>query len=252
MHERWRRLLVEREVAPAEVAAIERQLGLERDDFGPLEAMEEITDPTGKAWFLLPTDVGDDEVRRAVLLTYVLNVGTGYGLTSEVNDFAETAYSSAEVRRIGERQAANAWTYRRAVGVVHGNGGRLVTTPNGMLMGAGGSRGLRLLSRRGGTTWGDLFLLNLPARDGGERVLRSVIGSGRANVRRPDGSFAPGRLPLARLLHHEERHARQWARRGPVRFAGGYLWEQVRRGNQTEQDAGLGDGGYRRPADWRS
>ncbi|OBI58519.1 hypothetical protein [Mycobacterium sp. E796] len=52
------------------------------------------------------------------------------------------------------------------------------------------------------------------------------------------------------VLHHEERHCRQWAAKGYLGMLGGYGWELVRelafgKTNRLEEDAGLSDGGYR-------
>src|SRR6202012_4781719 len=98
------------------------------------------------------------------LMTYIVNAGTGYAKAGEApgvtNYFCETPYSAAEVTRIVERQRANSWSYRRDVRFVHANGGRLVATPNGMLMGLGGNVLLRFFSQQGGTAWGDIFMVN--------------------------------------------------------------------------------------------
>ncbi|EUA53576.1 hypothetical protein I550_5214 [Mycobacterium intracellulare 1956] len=52
------------------------------------------------------------------------------------------------------------------------------------------------------------------------------------------------------MLHHEERHAQQWAARGYLGMLTGYgreLFRELAFGatNRLEADAGLADGGYR-------
>jgi hypothetical protein len=238
----WLRNAQRRGVARHVVADIARRHAVTPQAFEVLEGMGEIRDPGGRSYFLMPRGATGDDARRAALLTYVLNAGTGYRTAGRPGDFPATPYSAGEVARIAERQRANGWTYSRDVRFVHRNGGRLVTTPNGMLMGAGGNRIQRQFSRRGGTTWGDIFMLNLgnvgqvpdPAAE-----LRRIVRSGRA-----------GRLDLDRLLHHEERHSRQWAARGYAGMVRDYGWELLRelafrKTNRLEEDAGLSDGGYR-------
>ena len=172
-------------------------------------------------------------------MTYVLNAGTDYGKAGRrPADFAETPYSAAEVTRIINRQKANRWSYSRDVRFVHRNGGRLVTTPNGILMGLGGNRMQRQFSQRGGTTWGDIFMVNMSTTDPAEQ-LRRIVRSGRAH-----------NLDLDRVLHHEERHCQQWAAKGYTGMLRDYSRELVRelvfrKTNRLEEDAGLHDGGYR-------
>jgi hypothetical protein len=227
---------------PAEVLAeIARRHAITAESFAILGRAEEITDPHGKSFFLLPLGISGADARRATLMTYVFNAGTGYGEAGgRPTDFPPTPYRAAEVERIIKRQKANRWSYSRDVRFVHRNGGRLVTTPNGILMGLGGNWLQRQFSRRGGTTWGDIFMINGdPPADPAER-LRRIVRSGLAR-NSPD---------LDRVLHHEERHCRQWAARGYLGMLGGYGWELVRelafgRTNRFEEDAGLSDGGYR-------
>lgn len=219
---------------------IVRQHHVTRDSFRALDVMEQITDPDGKSFFVIPPGTTGNDARRAVLLTYVLNAGTGYGRTGRGNDFPETAYGAAEVLRIIERQRANRWSYE-AVRSICGTGGCLVSTPNGLLMGLGGSRIHAPFSHRGGTTWGDLFMVNLNRVADPIGRLRDIIESGRSY---------PGAPPLDRLLHHEEMHARQWAALGPIQLPARYLAEEVRTRimggtNKFEREAGLSDGGYR-------
>jgi uncharacterized protein YheU (UPF0270 family) len=241
---RWLENAARRGIARATIDDIVRCHGVGPEDFAVLDRLDEVTGPLGTSYFVLPADVGAADARRAVLMTYVLNAGTDYGTTGAVNDFDETPYSAGEVQRIVDRQAANDWTYDRVVALVHRAGARMVTTPHGTLMGLGGNRLLGLFVQRGGTTYGDLFMLNIRRVDALVELCETVR-SGRARYQRADGTTYGGRLPLDRLLHHEERHAQQWAAAGPVRFVASYARDQVRRTNRIEEDAGLGDGGYR-------
>ncbi len=200
-----------------------------------LQECDEITDRLGKSFFLLPPSAGGADARMAVLLAYILNAGTDYGTTAE-SDFPETPYSATEVMRIMDRQRANSWSYDRDVAFVHRNGGRLVATPHGILMGMGGNWIQRLFSQRGGTTWGDIFMVNTGRVDDPARLLRDIIGS-------------RGTLDLDRLLHHEERHSAQWAALGYAGMLRAYSWELLRelifrKTNRLELAAGLRDGGY--------
>ena len=108
-----------------------------------------------------------------------------------------------------------------------------------MLMGLGGNWIQRQFSQRGGTTWGDIFMVNIGDRAYPAERLRRIVRSGCAS-----------NLDLDRLLHHEERHSRQWAAKGHAGMLRDYGWELVRelvfaKANRLEQDAGLSDGGYR-------
>lgn len=241
--QRWLANAARRAVAPDVVVEIAEKHGIDEAALGVLNSFEEITDPHGKSFFLIAPGTRGDDVRQAVLLTYVLNAGTDYGTAGSrsgvVNDFAEVDYSAAEVRRIVNRQRANSWSYDRDVAFVERNGGRLVTTPNGILMGAGGNWLQRLFSQRGGTTWGDIFMLNTARGADPAEALRGIIGSRAGHT----GA-------LDRLLHHEERHCVQWATLGYAGMLRSYAWELFRelifrRTNRLEQDAGLRDGGYR-------
>jgi hypothetical protein len=244
-YRRWLLNAARRGVPADTIVDVARTHALRPDDFAVLDGLEEITDPDGRSFFLLPDDIGGDDARRAVLMTYVHDAGTGYGADGQETDFTPTPYSAVEVQRIIDRQGANRWTYRDDVGFVHRNGARLVTTPNGMLMGLGGNWLQGLYSQRGGTTYGDVFMVNIDRVDDPAAELRLLVGGGVARYQGDDGSTYRGRLDLHRLLHHEERHSQQWARKGFGGFLVSYAWEQVRRRNDTEEDAGLGDGGYR-------
>ncbi|OBH70913.1 hypothetical protein A5682_09365 [Mycobacterium mantenii] len=248
---RWRDN-AERRGVPARVATeIARRHGVTDAHFGVLEDMAEFTDPHGKSFFLVPSYADGARARDAVLMTYILNADTGYGKPAErPTDFPATPYGAAEVARIMARQNANRWSYTRDVPFVHRNGGRLVTTPNGMLMGLGGNRIQRLFSQRGGTTWGDIFMVNTGrVSDPGEQLGR-IVSSGRAWYLDAAGTPRASRLDLDRVLHHEERHAAQWADRGYLGMLAGYGRELLRELifgaiNRLEEDAGLADGGYR-------
>jgi len=93
---------------------------------------------------------------------------------------------------------------------------------------------------RGGTTWGDIFMINGGTLTDPAERLRRIVQSGHAWHG----------LDLERVLHHEERHCRQWAAKGYAGMLGGYGWELARelvfrKTNRLEEDAGLSDGGYR-------
>ncbi len=108
-----------------------------------------------------------------------------------------------------------------------------------MLMGLGGNLIQRQFSRRGGTAWGDVFMVNMGYLTDPAQRLRQIVRSGRA-----------GNLDLDRLLHHEERHSQQWAAKGYAGMLRDYSRELIRewvfgKTNRLEEDAGLSDGGYR-------
>ncbi|MCL3816872.1 WXG100 family type VII secretion target [Aeromicrobium wangtongii] len=134
----WLENAARRGVSAETILDIARTHDIGPDDFAVLDGLEEVKDRDGKSFFVLPDDISDDDARKAVLMTYILNAGTDYGSASTDNDFDETPYSADEVQRIIDRQERNDWSYKDDVDFVHGNGGRLVTTPNGMLMGLGG------------------------------------------------------------------------------------------------------------------
>lgn len=248
-HAAWLRNAELRNVAPGVVVEIARRNALTPHSFRVLRDMEEIRDPGGKSFFLLPRGTTGTDARRAALLTYVLNAGTGYGAPGRLADFPAADYCPGEVARIAARQSANGWTYTRDVRFVDRNGGRLVTTPNGMLMGAGGNAIQRLFSWRGGTCWGDLFMVNTGRLSDPADLLRRIVRSGHAWYL-DGGEHRESGLDLDRLLHHEERHSRQWADKGYAGMVKDYGRELLRelvfrRLNRFEEEAGLSDGGYR-------
>jgi len=110
-------------------------------------------------------------------------------------------------------------------------------------MGLGGNFVQDRFSLKGGTTWGDTFMLNIDNPDDAAGQLREVAKSGQAWYEGDSGA-RPGDLDMDRLLHHEERHSQQWGREGYSGFIASYGWEQITGGNGTEEDAGLRDGGY--------
>ena len=248
-YRQWLENAVRRGVSIDTIKQIAADHHIRPEDFAILDGMEEIREDEdgngiSKSYFLMPTDISGDDAAKAVRMTYILNAGTDYGTEGESTDFGPTPYGSEELQRIVDRQRDNDWSYNDDVGFVHDNGGRLVTTPNGMMMGLGGNLIQDQFSQRGGTTWGDTFMLNIDDPQDPAQQLREVAGSGHAWY---DGDGGPqrGDLDMDRLLHHEERHSQQWAREGYTGFLASYAWEQLTGGNETEEDAGLSDGGYR-------
>lgn len=231
-------------IAPEVLVEIARRHGITPEDFEIFDGMKEIKDTDGKSFFLLPDDISGDDARKAVLMTYVLNAGTDYGDAGRrpgvKNDFAETPYSADEVQRIIDRQEDNSWSYNDDVGFVHGNGGRLVTTPNGMMMGLGGNELQDLYSAKGGTAWGDTFMVNIDDPADPAAQLEDIVESGRAWYTDDNGKPYEGSLDLDRLLHHEERHSQQWAEHEHL----GMGWRLLTDSRGLEEDAGLSDGGY--------
>jgi hypothetical protein len=252
-HDKWLENAQRRGV-PAETRVdIARRHGISPESFNILEKLEEIRDPDGKSFFLLPPSASGDHARSVALITYVFNAGTGYGKAGkQPPDFPETPYSAAEVQRIFNRQNANSWSYARDVRFVHRNGARLVATPNGILMGLGGNWIQRQFSQQGGTAWGDIFMVNISVPSDPVAQLRRIVRSGHIWYTDANGRPFEGNLDLDRVLHHEERHCQQWAAKGYARMLRDYSWEVLRervfgKANRLEEYAGLSDGGY--PAD---
>ncbi|MFD3703411.1 hypothetical protein ACFWUP_09715 [Nocardia sp. NPDC058658] len=214
------------------------------DDFAILDRLEPITDPDGKTYFQLPYDISGDDAKRAVVMSYILNGGTDYDAAAsssyQPNDFLETPYSSSEIQRIIDRQDKNSWTYSQDVSFVNNNGGSLVATPNGMLMGLGGNMLQSVYSQLGGTTYGDIFMLNIDYPLDPADKLQQVVESGNKWGEKGITTFNTGR-DLDPLLHHEERHSQQWAQKGFL----GMLWAAGTNMDGLEEDAGLRDGGYK-------
>lgn len=225
---------------------IARQQRITPDSFAVFDGMEEIKDRDGKSFFLIAKGASLADIRKATLMTYILNAGTDYGAAPGIKDYAETPYSAAEVQRIAARQADNLWSYGGAW-AIESTGGSLVSTPNGMLMGLGG-RIQDTLSCQGGTTYGDVFMVNVDHAAAPADQLRTIVHSGVAEGADNTGDPARNeRLDLDRVLHHEERHSQQYARLGPVAMGIAYGEEALRTGlfggdNWFEKDAGLRDG----------
>jgi hypothetical protein len=241
----WLENAARQEVSPSVLIDIARRHNITQEDFEILEGMEEVKDPDGKSFFLLPEGTSGDDANKAVLMTYILNAGTDYGDAGKrpgvKNDFPETPYSADEVQRIIDRQESNDWSYDDDVEFVDDNGGRLATTPNGMLMGAGGNGLQDLYSQNAGTTWGDIFMVDIDDPDDAGQQLSDIVESGHVWYTDDNGRAYEGSLDLDRFLHHEERHSQQWADKGYA----GMLWDYAWNSDELEEDAGLSDGGYR-------
>ena len=254
-YQEWLQNAQKRGIDPYVIASIVLNNDITAEDFSVLDGWTAVQDPDGWTYFQVPPGTSGDDARKAVLMTYILNCGTGYDEAGEqagiTNDFTETPYSSAEVQRIIHRQGENSWSYDEDVGFVQSNGGRLMTTPNGMLMGLGGNWLQDRYSLNGGTTFGDIFMLNIdgPRGDAAAAMLQQVAESGSAWYEDDNGPYQ-GSLDLDRLLHHEERHSQQWARLGYAEFLAAYggaevwTWLPWTGPNHFEADAGLEDGGY--------
>ncbi|MEH3033788.1 MAG: hypothetical protein PGN07_07045 [Aeromicrobium erythreum] len=262
MYRRWLENALLQDVSILTIRDVVEEHDIQPDDFDVLEGMEEVRDDTGKSFFVLPEGMSGDDARKAVLMTYVFNARTEYA-DSGGTEFDEAPYGSTEIQRIIDRQDANSFTYDDDVSFVDVNGGRLATTPNGMLMGLGGNPLQDLYSQAGGSTWGDIFMLNIDDPDDTHATLVDVIESGNQWREGDDGPYEDSSLDLDRLLHHEERHSRQWADEGYLGFITGYANESIDvdwkgwgpfrapiphqvegRDNSYEVDAGLADGGY--------
>lgn len=251
----WLQNAAKKGVPPQFIVDIARQQHITPASFDILKGMERVvdnnrasSDPSDdNTYFLLPAGTSAGDARRAVLMTYIVNAGTGYKKGNPITDFAETPYAANEVQRIADRQASNSWSYEQ-IPRLAGSGGRFATTPNGMLMGLGGGFIQNQLSRQAGSTYGDVFLINIDhPTDAGEQ-LRKVIGSGQMWYDGPGGACRQDR-DIDRVLHHEERHSAQWAALGPVEFVKQYAISLgaerlTGRRNPFETNAGASDGGY--------
>ncbi|MDR0959635.1 MAG: hypothetical protein LBM23_04650 [Propionibacteriaceae bacterium] len=208
---------------------------------------EWLTDPDGHRYLLLPADVTPHTAAQAALTTALGNKGSAYEAIGGT-DYSSRSFDAVETRRIRLRQVANRWSYRFLPWMSR-HGARFVTTPEGILLGLGLSWCGGVLTQRGGTIWGDVFLLNIDRCDDPAEALRTIVATGLVPRTPPsDGAgddLTFTRRSLARLLHHEEIHAQQWADRGVVGFALAYLRDLVTRNETLEAAAGLGDGGYR-------
>lgn len=251
----WLQNAADNGVPPEVIAEIAREHHITPQSFDVLNGLERMTDDNGtpdpsddKDYFLLPPDATPEQARQATLMTYIYNAGTGYADGNPDNNFAETPYSADEVQRIIERQSKNAWSYDK-IPEFTDRGGRFVTTPNGMMMGLGGDWIQETLSQQGGSTYGDMFALNIDNPSDPVAQLRGVVESGKTWQDDAGGEATQRRLDLDRLLHHEERHSQQWAERGFERmieeYAVGLGYDQIP-GNENpfEVNAGHEDGGY--------
>ncbi|GAT01790.1 uncharacterized protein RMCFA_1902 [Mycolicibacterium fortuitum subsp. acetamidolyticum] len=115
-------------------------------------------------------------------------------------------------------------------------------------MGLGGNMVEDQLSQLGGSTVGDVFLVNIDNPADPAQQLRDIIDSGQAwySEQRP----LPGStIDLDRILHHEERHSQQWADLGYENMVEQYGQKMVeewitKQRNPFETNAGASDGGY--------
>lgn len=131
-------------------------------------------------------------------------------------------------------------------------GGHLMTTPEGIVMGIAGDEALRrfnlaelelgvpdaMWAQRGGTMYGDLFLVNPPASQP-DSTLVEIVSQGSV--------FGEDRHRLSDTLRHEKVHAEQWFEWG----VDGFITEYFRNnnphdpcGHPMEIEAGLKGGGY--------
>ncbi|WP_084655086.1 hypothetical protein [Nocardia altamirensis] len=247
-YRQWLENAVRRGVSIDTIKKIATEHRITPEDFKILDRLEEIREDKGgdgivKSYFLMPTNISGADAAKAVRMTYLMNAGTDYGTEGEKTDFAPTPYGSEELRRITERQQKNSWSYNEDVRFVHTNGGRLATTPNGIMMGLGGNFIQDMFSVRGGVAWGDTFMFNIDDPKDPAEQLRQVARSGNAWYENDKGPYE-GALDLDRLLHHEERHSQQWARQGHGPTIASQIAQWVLGRNDSEKDAGLSDGGY--------
>lgn len=129
--------------------------------------------------------------------------------------------------------------------------GLLPDGTNDLLMGLGGPAFTRALSLQGGSTYGDVFLVNIdfPKNGDAAAALRNIVaGGGLPIVSDNTGAKHSTAVSLDRLLYHEEVHSRQWSEFGEA-FGVMYIADAAAtsgRGdlNAWEQQAGLYDGGY--------
>ncbi|TDD71905.1 hypothetical protein E1262_04030 [Jiangella aurantiaca] len=226
----WVRWTLASGLTPEQVVDVAREEGVTAATFAPLAGRTVWRGPDGRPYVLV------DDARRARELAR---------LTELVN--------GGRPNRADARRDRNRWSYTGLLGMNRGDAGvavkrgALVATPEGTMLAAAGGRALRAVpnpvdwfAARGGTTWGEIYLVNGSFDDPAE-VLRTTVEAGR----RPPGSGAPS---LARLLRHERVHSEQWARYGYARF----IWKYVVRHNPRkpcehplEREAGLADAGYR-------
>jgi len=268
-----------RGVSADTICDIARQFGLTPDTFSVLDKCgAPIRDPDGKVYFVIPPGVSPAEAMLIVFLTAVINAGTDYGSADDTpsahahDSFTEVGYSPEELERIRDRIRANSATYTLLLPTMAAAGGVVVSTPNGMMMGVGqpvswqdrltpwkavqnaARDTVNAMSQAGGTTYGDMFMVNIDDSTDPRDTLANIITGGVSVWNGdPTGStpaaYGPnqGSIDLDRLLHHEEVHSQQWAKEGPG-YAASYTYQQATgltgADNPYEQDAGLEDGGY--------
>lgn len=216
--------------------------GIHDDVFAPLEDLEVIRDPEGRAFFSITEASQAGEISA---LTELLAGGQ-----PSLSD---------------PRRDENGWSYSNSgspvartlpdVDLVLRRGGAVVTTPEGIVMGQvantveadlGGSSPVPLpnpsgvWAHRGGTMYGELFLINRDSQDPAAS-LQTII---------EDGTMHSNGHPLYRVLRHETVHAEQWADFGVSSF----IWEYFVANDPNdpcnhalEIDADLEDGGYNCP-----
>lgn len=247
----WQCRLADCGISENQIAAIIDGFQIDPNTFDKLAEFDWFDDLAGKRYFLLRPRMAVVDVLELAWLTHVLGVGLPDDYRAAGGQFPATPYSAEEIGRVAKRQLANRASYARFSAMVAPRGLQLVATPYGTLMGLGIRWPRSLLSQLGGTTYGDVFLVNIDHRKGLDSgaVLGHLITAGRApNTRDRSGQTLSG-LSLDRLLHHEEIHSRQYARSGQARFMASYAWQGLRGrfdGHRIayEIEAGLADGGY--------
>ncbi|MCV7173735.1 ESX-1 secretion-associated protein [Mycobacterium manitobense] len=260
-YEQWLRNAAENGVPPETIVDIARTHDIDPQDFDVFDGMQEVKDADGKSFFIIPPGTSPADIKKATMMTYVLNAGTDYGKaaagddgiagTSDdvQNDFEEVPYSADEIQRIIDRQNENDRSYLVAAGLPY-TGAAVATTPNGMLMSMGG-KPTDYAAFQAGTTYGDIFAVNINDLKNPQETMRDMIESGHEwGAGATPGSAREGTLDLDRILHHEERHSQQWADKGTllmgIDYGTGYYMDQHGMTNPLEEDAGLHDGGYTR------
>ena len=257
-YDQWLLNAARRGVSPAKIRQICEDCGFTPVDFEVLSGLERVRDSKGKIFFLLEDSASVADALRIAVMTYVFNAGTDYGSSTDPSNYRdksgtelcyqEVPYGVEEIIRILLRQNANKWVTTRAIRMVLGKGGAMVSTPNGILMSVGGGRLAKLLCQRGGTTYGDVFMLRAPKVTDAKAVLLQRIRSGSTTYRdRATGSTK--KLDFDRVLHHEEVHSMQYAERGVLRMARDYFGAELlgvfsKKHNPMEELAGAADGGY--------
>jgi hypothetical protein len=260
-YEQWLLNAAGNGVPPETIVDIARRHDIDPQDFDVLNGMQEVKDADGKSFFIAPPGTSPQDLKKATLMTYVLNAGTDYGKAAAgkdgvagtaddvQNDFEEVPYSADEVQRIIDRQNANTKSYVVAAGLPY-TGAAVATTPNGMLMSLGG-KPTDYAAFQAGSTYGDIFAVNINNSPDPTAQLKQIINSGDMwYADATPGTASQSTMDLDRILHHEERHSQQWAEKGTIvmgiDYGTGYYMDQKGMTNPLEEDAGLHDGGYKR------